>query len=74
MSDNILYMEVRDRGHQDIVIHIGKKKIAARLEECDTTGILVVLEKSKNIVINSYKKREKKTFIPWHRRKCIDIP
>ena len=74
MNDNILYTEVRDRGHEDIVIHIGKKKIAARLEECDTTGILVVLKKDKKKVVDSYKEREKKTFIPWHRIKCIDIP
>ncbi|MFA6096612.1 MAG: hypothetical protein WC788_03235 [Candidatus Paceibacterota bacterium] len=74
MSENILYAEVRDRGHQDILIQIGKKIIAARLESCDNMGILVVFKKDKQKVVNSYKKREKKTFIPWHRIKCIDIP
>lgn len=60
--------------NKDILIEKGKQTIHARFEDCDIIGVSVVLEGDKAKVVDSYAKREIKTFIPWHCIENIRIP
>lgn len=72
-----LYKEVQDaersKKNRNVLITTIGKTFKAKLEECDEIGIMVVLPKDERPIVENYRKRETKTFIPWSRIKEIRI-
>lgn len=74
---NILYKEVlnaeRSKKNRNIGIETAKRTIKAKFEDCDEIGVMVILREDEQPVIENYRKRKIKTFIPWSRIKEIRI-
>lgn len=77
MRDTVLYKEVlnaeRSKKNRNIIIKMAEGTFEAKFEDCDETGVMVVLQEDKQPVIEGYGKREIKTFIPWSRIEEIRI-
>lgn len=77
MRDTMLYEEVlnveRSKNNRYIRIEMAKRTIKAKFEDCDEIGVMVVSQEDEQPVVENYRKREIKTFIPWSRIKEIRI-